>query len=178
MVPPKTPKVEPSLDDSLIITTLLLLTDLDTFSQTAGMLIPPNYITLPPFPFMRHRLQTTISLPFHGSFFLGNCSSWISMIHGATSNIMDFVEKYPGLPFTKTTCRTARFRCRFKLQAHHVSRPQEAQQNLPDIFVCMQKKQRAICIGLKTLVISYRLYQNLLESLIFKKQFGSGGFSL
>lgn len=36
----------------------------------------------------------------NGFIFLGNCSSWISMIHEATSNIMDFIEKYPGLPFT------------------------------------------------------------------------------
>ena len=56
MVPPKSPKNEPSLNDSLIITILLLLTDLDTFSQTAGMLIPPNCIIGKPI---------ATSFPFH-----------------------------------------------------------------------------------------------------------------
>lgn len=72
MVPPKGPKVEPSLDDSLIITILLLLTDLDTFSQTAGMLIPPNYIIGKPittsFPF-REAKVTNRNFTFTGLSF-------------------------------------------------------------------------------------------------------------
>lgn len=103
----------------------------------------------------------------NGFIFLGNCSSWISMIHEATSNIMDFIEKYPGLPFTIPHARRlVSDTCLSFRPIMWVAPRRETQQNLPDIFVCIQ---RAFCIGLKTIVLSYRLYQNLLESLIFKK---------